>query len=121
MPRLKRTSPTLTVAQSRIAALETINPKLDLGNGISVKAFNAKIEETRQALEEYNKALSAIDQSRSRVTELERSLASLSTRMLSGVATLYGRTSSEYEMTNGSKRRRTRSVVTPESPAPVSE
>jgi hypothetical protein len=121
MPRIKKTSPTLIAAQSRSAAIETIAPKLDLGNGISAAAFNAKIEETRQALEEYNKALSTIDQSRSRVTELERSLSSLSTRMLSGVATLYGRTSSEYEMTNGSKRRRARSVATPESPAPVSE
>jgi hypothetical protein len=121
MPRLKRNSPTLTAAQSRIAAIETINPDLNLGNGISVAEFNAKIEETRQALEEYNKALSTIDQSRSHVDALERSLASLSTRMLSGVATLYGRTSSEYEMTNGSKRRRTRSATAPESSKPVSE
>jgi hypothetical protein len=117
MPRIKKTSPTLIAAQGRIAAIETINPQLDLGNGISVAAFNAKIEETRQAIEEYNKALSVIDQSRSRVTELERSLSSLSTRLLSGVATLYGRTSSEYEMTNGSKRRRTRSAATESSSA----
>jgi uncharacterized protein YukE len=111
MPRRKRTSQILEDAQNRIAALQTIDPTLDLGHGISVSAFNAKIEETRQALEDYNKALSVIDQTGSNVTELERSLSNLSIRMLSGIATVYGRSSSEYEMTNGSKRRRTRSAT----------
>jgi chromosome condensin MukBEF ATPase and DNA-binding subunit MukB len=117
MPRRKRTSQPLEDAQNRITAIQTIDPELDLGNGVSVSAFNAKIEETRQALEEYNKALSVIDQNGSNVAELERSLSSLSTRMLSGVATLYGRTSSQYEMTNGSKRRRARPAAATESPA----
>jgi uncharacterized protein YukE len=104
MPRRKRTSAALENAQSRIAAIETIDPKLDLGNGVSVADFNNKLEVTRQALEDYNKALSAIDQTGSYVTELERSLTDLSSRMLSGVATIYGKSSSQYKMAYGSKR-----------------
>jgi hypothetical protein len=121
MPTRKRTSPTLRNAQARIAAIETINPALDLGSGFSVAVYNAKIEEIRKAIEEHNKALLAIEQTSSSITELERSLASYSTRMLSGVATLYGRTSSEYKMASGPKKRRkppeTETPTETESPA----
>jgi hypothetical protein len=106
MPIRKRTSPTLKSAQARIAALETINPSFDLGSGFSIAVYNAKIEETRKAIEEHNKALLSIEQTSSTIAELERSLATYSTRMLSGVATLYGRSSSEYKMTSGPKKRR---------------
>jgi paraquat-inducible protein B len=106
MPRRKRTSEPLTNAQLRITALNTIDPNLDLGNGISVAAFNAKIEETRQTLETYNNALSAIDQTTSTIQDLEKSLTELSTRLLSGVATVYGRSSNQYKMVNATRRRR---------------
>jgi hypothetical protein len=102
----KRTSPTLKNAQARLAAIEAINPKLDLGSGISVVDYSAKIEEASRAIADYNKALLAIEQTSSIINDLERSLASYSTRMLSGVATIYGRTSSEYRMTSGPKKRR---------------
>jgi chromosome condensin MukBEF ATPase and DNA-binding subunit MukB len=118
MPRRKRTSIALENAQSRIAALQTIDPDLDLGRGISVADFNEKLEATRQALEEYNKALSVIDQTGSYVTELERSLTDLSNRMLSGVATIYGKSSSQYKMAYGSKRT-TRKRTAPEDAAPL--
>jgi methylthioribose-1-phosphate isomerase len=117
MPYRKRTSLALQNAQLRVAALETIDPELDLGSGISVSAFNAKIEETRQTIEAHNKALSAVDQTRSTIVDLERSLTDLSTRLLSGVATVYGKSSSQYKMTYGPKRvRRTRSAEATDSP-----
>jgi hypothetical protein len=106
MPIRKRTSPTLKSAQARAAALETINPGLDLGSGYSIAVYNTKIEETRKAIEEHNKALLSIEQTSHTIAELERSLATYSTRMLSGVATLYGHTSSEYKMASGPKKRR---------------
>jgi uncharacterized protein YukE len=116
MPRRKRTSQAIANAQSRIAALQTIDPAFNLGNGISVSDFNTKIEETRQALEAYNKALSIIDQNSNAVNELERSLTELSARMLSGVATVYGKSSSQYKMAYGSKRTRKRPSETPNEP-----
>ncbi|NJL40673.1 MAG: hypothetical protein HC840_28945 [Leptolyngbyaceae cyanobacterium RM2_2_4] len=42
--------------------------------------------------------LSAIDAARSKVEEVERSLRSLSERMLLGVAVKYGKSSYEYTM-----------------------
>jgi hypothetical protein len=104
MPRRKRTSSAIQNAQTRIAAIQTIDPKLDLGNGVNVADFNKKLEATRKALEEYNKALSVIDQTGSYVTELERSLTDLSNRMLSGVAMMYGKSSSQYKMAYGNRR-----------------
>jgi uncharacterized protein YukE len=114
MPRRKRTSQKLEDAQSRMAALKTIDPSLDLGNGVSVAAFSRKIEETRQTLEDYNDSLSAVDQTTNTLQDLEKSLADLSTRLLSGIATLYGRSSSQYKMVNGSRRPRRRATTEPE-------
>jgi uncharacterized protein YukE len=118
MPRRKRTSQAIENAQSRMAAIETIDPQLDLGSGISVAAFNAKIEAARQALEEYNKALSIVDQNGSAFGDLEKSLTDLSNRLLSGVATVYGKSSTQYKMAYGSKRSRKRA---PESTEPTSK
>jgi chromosome condensin MukBEF ATPase and DNA-binding subunit MukB len=115
MPRRKRTSQTLTNAQLRITALNAIDPSLDLGNGISIAAFNAKIEETRQMLDTYNNALSSIDQTSTTMQDLEKSLTELSTRLLSGIATVYGRSSSEYKMVNSTRRTRRRPATVPGS------
>jgi chromosome condensin MukBEF ATPase and DNA-binding subunit MukB len=122
MPRRKRTSQVLEDAQNRIAALRTIAPSLDLGNGISVSAFNGKIEETRIAIESYNHSLSHLDQSGSTIRDLEKSLNELSSRLLSGVITVYGRSSSQYKIVSGSRRRRRSTAAvtapkqTPETP-----
>jgi chromosome condensin MukBEF ATPase and DNA-binding subunit MukB len=120
MPRRKRTSQAIENAQSRMAAIETIDPQLDLGSGISVAAFNAKIEAARQALEEYNKALSIVDQNGSAFGDLEKSLTDLSNRLLSGVATVYGKSSTQYKMAYGSKRSRKRASESTE-PTPKPE
>jgi hypothetical protein len=116
MPRRKRTSQAIANAQSRMAAIQAIDPTLNLGQGISVTEFNLKIEAARQALEDYNKALSVIDQVGNDFTTLERSLTDLSNRMLSGVATVYGKSSSQYKMVYGSKRSRKRPAEATETP-----
>jgi hypothetical protein len=121
MPRRKRISKAIANAQSRMAAIEVIDPTLDLGKGISVAEFNLKIEAARQALEDYNKALSIIDQTGTDFANLERSLTELSNRMLSGVATVYGKSSSQYKMAYGSKRSRKRTAETSETPASTPE
>lgn len=110
MSRRKRNSFTLEKAQQRIASLKSVSPNFDLGNGMSVSAFAALIEQTRTQLEKYNTALSLIDQSKNRVGELEQSLSDMSERLLSGCASVYGRTSEEYEMAGGKKRDRRRAT-----------
>ncbi|BAY33467.1 hypothetical protein NIES2107_53630 [Nostoc carneum NIES-2107] len=105
MGRPKRTSGILEKAQRRIAGLKTIDTSLDLGNGLTVKLFSELIEDTRQKLEPHNTAVSAADQTGTLVSQAERSLADLSERMLSGVASKYGKGSDEYEIAGGARKR----------------
>ncbi|OUL29879.1 hypothetical protein BV372_22560 [Nostoc sp. T09] len=104
MGRPKRTSVILEKAQRRIAGLNTIDASLDLGNGLTVKIFSELIEDTRRKLEAHNIAVSAADQTGTLVSQAERSLADLSERMLTGVASKYGKNSNEYEMAGGVRK-----------------
>ncbi|OUL19781.1 hypothetical protein BV378_31685 [Nostoc sp. RF31YmG] len=105
MGRPKRTSIILEKAQRRIAGLKTIDGSLDLGNGLTVEIFSELIEDTRRKLEAHNIAVSAADQTGTLVSQAERSLADLSERMLTGVASKYGKGSDEYEMAGGARKR----------------
>jgi uncharacterized protein YukE len=112
----KKTSKTIEKAKVRISGMKSLNPNLDLGNGLSVEVYSAAIEDTDQKIEAYNTALSAITQLASDATQAEKNLADLSERMLSTVAGRYGRKSDEYEMAGGTKRtNRRRSKKKPEA------
>ena len=100
----KYTSIKLEKAQTRLAALKSINVALDLGNGLTVKAYSQMIEEARQKLETYNTALSVVDQSYAAVTDAEKTIAEWTERMLIAVAYQYGKNSDEYQMAGGTRR-----------------
>jgi uncharacterized protein YoxC len=104
MPRLKRSSSVLDNAERRAAALKSISASLDLGNGLTIEAFNELIQDMQDKLEAYNIALSAVDAAQSKVQEVERSLRDLSEHMLLGVAVKYGKNSVEYEMAGGTRK-----------------
>ena len=44
MARRKRTSPSLDRASTRASALQSIDENLDLGNGLTLAAFNTAID-----------------------------------------------------------------------------
>ena len=54
MARTKRTSNILESAQTRLAALSSIDPKLSLGTGLGISDYDAQVTCTRQALDAYN-------------------------------------------------------------------
>jgi hypothetical protein len=111
MSRRKRSSKILDKAQRRIAGLKSIDPSLNLGSGLTVAALSTLMEATRQKLEAYNTVLSTVDQSYNTMLEAEQSLAELLERMLTGVSARYGKTSNEYEMAGGVRRRSRRRTV----------
>lgn len=118
MARRKRTSRALPKAEQRIASIKSINIKLDLGNGYSVAAYEAKANSVRKQLEAYNTLLSKLDEAANELNTADKALAEMNERMLLGVAMKYGKKSNEYEMAGGRRRgerRRTRS--TNQSPA----
>ena len=102
--RKKQRSLIIDKAQARQAALLSISSELDFGNELTTETYDQLVEETREALKAYNTLLSATDQSYNDFKDLEKSLADMSDRMLTGVATQYGKNSDEYEMAGGTRK-----------------
>ena len=104
MPRPKRSSSVLDKADQRAAGLSSIDPKLDLGEGLTLSAFQSKINDTRKRLTEYNTQLSDTDAAQTSLDTGETELADLTERMLKGIASRHGRDSEEYEKAGGTRK-----------------
>ncbi|MBD2243553.1 hypothetical protein [Nostoc sp. FACHB-888] len=104
MSRLKRGSKVIDRAQRRIAALKSISPSLDLGNGVTIDAFATLIKTTQDKLEAYNSSLSTVDMTQEALEVTEKSLMELTEHMLLSVAAKYGKNSDEYKMAGGVRR-----------------
>ncbi len=104
MARQKKLSPFLEGAQQRLNALSTIDPALDLGNGLTLAAYRAQVTSMQAKQDAYNALLSQADQAQNELLEAEKAIRDLSERMLAGVASKYGKDSSEYEMAGGTRK-----------------
>ena len=111
--RKKKRSLTIDKAQSRQAGLLSIAPELNFGNDLTTMAYGQLLEETREALKTYNTLLSEIDRAYNGFQVLEKSLADMTDRMLTGVATQFGKNSDEYEMAGGTRKSERRRVRRP--------
>jgi hypothetical protein len=104
MGRQKRTSSIAEAASTRAAALESIDENLDLGSGLTLANYQASIASTEGKLSAYNTMLSDLDGLLNGLEAAEKNLADLSERMLTGVATKFGKNSDEYEKAGGKKK-----------------
>ncbi|MGJ3254523.1 MAG: hypothetical protein ACFE0J_25825 [Elainellaceae cyanobacterium] len=104
MPRQKRGSQVLEDAQQRAINLKTIDANLELNESLTLGNFNAEIERLRTRLEAYNSLLSQIDVAQAAIAEGEQRLKHLTSDMLIGVASKYGKDSYEYKMAGGTRR-----------------
>lgn len=104
MPRQKRASKALALAEKRISGIQSIQANLDLGNGITVSGYQYTIDTLRQKLKNYNELLSLVDQAANAVNAAELDARDYSERILLGVATRYGKNSDEYEMAGGVRK-----------------
>ena len=104
MSRRKRTSLALQKAERRAAAMVSIEPALDLGNGLTLETYWEAINGLREKQYRYNALLSSVDSLYNELLAEERSLGEMSEHMLSGVKVKFGRDSSEYEMAGGVRR-----------------
>ena len=118
MARPKRSSIPLEKAERRAASLQSISSDLDFGNGLTLEAYNSLIEDLRSQITAYNTILSTIDQARENLQDTEHRLTDFSERMLTGVATQYGKNSTEYTMAGGI-RRSERKPKPRKAPSPV--
>lgn len=104
MARRKRDSKWLSVLHQRIAGLKSIDEKLDLGGGISVETLTRAHATLATNLAQYNQLLSEADAALNNIVELELQARDLAERALTGVATRYGKNSSEYEQVGGTRK-----------------
>jgi hypothetical protein len=121
MARPKRTSSALEKAVRRAAGLASIDPNLDLGNGLTLPSFSTLIETMRTRENDYNSALSNLDKLYREMLETERELSDMAEHMLLGVATKYGKSSIEYGMAGGVPKNQRRKGLRGESPNPNSD
>ncbi len=99
----RKSSEIIAEAQERSGNLRAINPNLDLGNNLTVAAYDAKIAEAQTALDAYNGLLAQADGAGNDFQAVEKELRELSSQMLTGVKAKYGRDSNQYEMAGGTK------------------
>ncbi|OKH48406.1 hypothetical protein NIES30_10300 [Phormidium tenue NIES-30] len=104
MSRRKRLSPTLEKAELRAASMDSIEQKLDLGNGHTLELYWEAINALRAKQQQYNALLSSVDNLYNELLADERALGEMSEHMLSGVKVKFGRDSYEYEMAGGVRR-----------------
>jgi len=90
-------------AQQRVDGLKSIEPTLDLGNGVSVATIEASIKKVTDGISEYNTMLSQIDQKGNELEADTKAMNELSSRALKGVEFTYGKDSDEYEMAGGTR------------------
>lgn len=120
MGRLKRTSKILDKASTRAAGLRSTGPQ-DFGNGVTSAAFEEAVTDTRQKLEDYNQALSLVDEKANLLADSEKKLQDFAERILAGVAAKYGKNSNEYEKVGGIRKAdRKRPAARKPAPAPSS-
>lgn len=102
MARPKRNrSRTIDNAQTRAAALSAIEPPLNVGESLSLAAFQAQIADAREKLARYNNLLAASEEARVVFASAEKALAQHYTRMLAAVAAAYGKDSEAYATAGG--------------------
>ncbi len=101
MSRKKRSSPVLQKAVRRASGMNSIDPNLDVGNGLTLPAFSTLIETMRTKENAYNSALANVDKLYSEMLQTERELGDMAEHMLMGVGAKYGKSSVEYGMAGG--------------------
>lgn len=104
MARLKKTASHYDVAVTRLSAIKSIDAKLDLGNGINVDTYEKNINDLRDKINAYNTLLSQVDAQLNVIMADDKALRDYSERMLTGVASKYGKNSNEYEQAGGTKK-----------------
>jgi hypothetical protein len=99
----KTNSKVLEQVQLRLSALKSIDPDLDLGDGLTIRSVSELVQDTRSGIDAYNTEISSVEQKYKTLREQEGSIANLSDsntehRIVDGIAFKFGRKSDEYKM-----------------------
>jgi hypothetical protein len=100
----KTNSKALEQVQLRLSALKSIDPNLDLGDGLTIGLVTAFIQSTRAEIEAYNTEVAAVEKRCKAIRLKEDEVARLSDRIVDGVAFRFGRKSDEYKTVSSIRR-----------------
>ena len=89
---------------TRLASVKSIDPELDLGNGINVPNYGEQVNLLADLVSKYNTTLSTLDDMYNEFAAQNLAVRDWNERILTGVATKYGKNSSQYEMAGGTKK-----------------
>jgi len=104
MALLKRHSEMIDRAKERSEGLSSFSSNLDLGNGVTLAAFDSKITDADKYLLKYNEALAIADASRYDFELREKILDEMYVKILKAVAVKFGEDSVEYEKAGGTPK-----------------
>ena len=96
--------PYLRFLQLRLYDLKSIDPKLDLGNSLTVPNFEKVVNNFGNKIEAYNSLLADVEGLRSEIRADERDIRDLSERMLLAVGARFGKDSVEYKKAGGVRK-----------------
>ncbi|MEZ4912139.1 MAG: hypothetical protein R2774_14915 [Saprospiraceae bacterium] len=120
--KFRRKSAAIMAAQNRLAGLMNIDPVVDLGNGLSVQSYQAKIDMTQEKLDAYVNAVAKADAARVMLGDAEKELNDFSDHIMRGVSVKFGLDSAEYVSIGGIRKKdRKRPVRKNQSSLVVSE
>ncbi|MFH1499082.1 MAG: hypothetical protein ABII82_14800 [Verrucomicrobiota bacterium] len=100
----KTSSRKLNLAETRAAAIGSIDENMDFGGGVTLAAYRTSITDSREKLSAYNALLSQADTARQAFAEAESTLSDFSDRMLANVGARYGKNSPEYLQAGGTPK-----------------
>ena len=89
---------------TRVAAVKSIDPALDLWSNITVANYETQVQLLSTKIAAYNTALSTIDDLYNECIAQIDVVKDWNERILTGVATKYGKNSSQYEMAGGKRK-----------------
>lgn len=122
MARAKRNSSDLEKAKRRLESLQSIKKDLNFGGELTNNKFEAILDDLEAKLAAYNTRLSELDKMGDDIKMGEKAARAMAESMLMAVGSHYGKTSQEYEMAGGRRRKSSNVMSTasqPSSPAPV--
>lgn len=94
----------ITLANQRLAGMKSIDPELDLGNGLTILSYQTAVSETEALVSMYNSHKATLGEIRNQLAEKQKALNDLSERMLIGVGAKFGKNSNQYQKAGGTKK-----------------
>lgn len=105
MTRTKRTSAVFEKATHRMTGLRSIDPNLELSEGLSLAEYEMKVQTLQITLAHYNTLLSSVDEAAGQVAAQEQMVRQYSENMLMAIALRYGKDSLQYMQAGGKIRK----------------